>query len=179
MKQAVRQDQTLCLDTKNLLILKQTLNVICKIRGKEARLGNLVFRTVGQAVGGAYWNPFPAQLRAGIWGKGFLAARTKPSLLQGSVSPSCWHSLPHMRYLSTGLQPDVSPPTWTSQLPATKSPHILLALEKHCSKALCSDWLLTSRCYALDFGGCWGNQGFFFSIMQLVITWPVSSQMMD
>lgn len=53
MKQAVWQDQTLYLDTKNLLVLKQILNIIYKIRGKEARLGNLAFRTLGQAVGGA------------------------------------------------------------------------------------------------------------------------------
>lgn len=156
---------------------KEPFDVICKIRGKEARLRNLAFRTVGQAVAGTYWNLPPTQLRAGIGGEGFLAARTKPSLLQGSISPSCQRSSPRVRYSSTVLQPDVSPPTWTSLSPATKSPNILLTLEEHWPKALCSD--LASHVHVLHVRFGWLLRNVFFLIMYLVIMWPVSPQTTD
>lgn len=56
---------------------KEPFDVICKIRGKEARLRNLAFRTVGQAVAGTYWNLPPTQLRAGIGGEGFSSSQNK------------------------------------------------------------------------------------------------------
>lgn len=50
---------------------------------------------------------------------------------------------------TSGLQPDVSPPTWTSY---KISPYATGSRE-----ALSSGWLLMSARYALDLGGCWGS----------------------
>lgn len=83
----VQQDQTLCLFyTKRLLILQHWLNVISKTGGKAGRLGSLVLRRVGRAVGGALQNPFQAQLRWGTGGQGFPATEPTPPCHRGPSS---------------------------------------------------------------------------------------------
>lgn len=138
--------------TKDLLILKRTLHVTCKIWGREATLGNFAFSIVGQAVEGAYCNPFPA----GTWGKGFPAARAKPSL-EHSKGSFLQCSLPQVSYSSTVLQTDVSPSTRASGLPATKH-------TAHPREAMPRCIGLRIQCSALALGGCWENEGFIMHL---------------